>query len=397
MNKTILGHAVPAWIALVLLGAGGLRTAAEDAGIFADINTSLGDFTCQLDHVRAPKAVANFIGLASGSRPWLDEQTGWVRTNAFFAGLTFHRVIAGFMIQGGSPNGQGTDGPGYVFPDEFDAALRHDGPGVLSLANSGPNSNGSQFFITVASAPWLDDVHTIFGRVTSGQSVVDAISQVATDTNKKPLTNVVIQSVSIRRVGPEAQAFDIQAQNLPVVSQVPLDISGGAGIVTLSFSNRLYAAHHLVASTNLVSWTPTSLGIETAPPLPNSLELPIAAPARFYALTQVQYPSSTFAPLYLANRTLTLGFNGGLGTLTILFDGTGQGTYTLPPGSPGTVLSYTWNQEAYRGFLWPIEFSGLVPMALRLDFTGDTTGSFSGTAYTTNPISVAGTFTLSFP
>src|SRR4030095_14635106 len=122
---------------------GGGPSALGQNGIFADFTTSMGSFTCRLEYATSPKAVANFIGLATGPRPWLDLPTGVARTNAFYNGLLFHRVVAGFIIQAGSPNGQGTDGPGYAFPDEFSPTLRFSGPGVLAIANSGTNSNGS--------------------------------------------------------------------------------------------------------------------------------------------------------------------------------------------------------------------------------------------------------------
>ena len=185
--RSLGGLAVASWC---LLWPATPAATAQD-GIFADFTTSLGSFTCQLDYTNAPQATANFIGLAAGQRAWMEATSGGVRTNAFYDGLTFHRVIAGFMIQGGSPNGQGTDGPGYVFPDEFTPLLRHNAPGTLSMANSGTNSNGSQFFIAVTNAYWLDDVHTVFGKVVSGMPVVYAMSQVATGANDKPLTNVV--------------------------------------------------------------------------------------------------------------------------------------------------------------------------------------------------------------
>lgn len=391
-------------LASVLLGIVGPAVpdaGAQENGIFADFTTSLGGFTCRLDYTNAPKAVANFIGLATGARAWLETPSGKVRTNAFHDGLTFHRVIAGFMIQGGSPNGQGTDGPGYSFPDEFSPSLRHDGPGVLSMANSGPASNGAQFFITVAATSWLDDVHTIFGRVTSGQSVVNAISQVATDANSKPLTPVIVQGVSIRRVGAAAQAFDIEAQILPVVSRVPLGISTAAGQASLTFTNGLYAENLLSTSTNLTSWTSASLGVDLALPATNSAHRAMTAPAQFYALSRVQYPSIAFEPRSVTNRTLTLSFTTGQGILPISFDSSGGGTYTYNT-TPGTVTSYTWSKETYRGSLLPIEYSDLYAMVLRFNFTRDSGGSFSGTVYPNYPLStgafnVAGTFTLSAP
>jgi cyclophilin family peptidyl-prolyl cis-trans isomerase len=338
----------------------------------------MGSFTCRLEYAKSPKATANFISLATGARAWLDVPTGRVRTNAFYNGLTFHRVIQGFMIQGGSPNGLGTDGPGYVLTDELDPSLQFSGPGVLAMANSGPNSSGSQFFLTVTNTPWLNGSYTIFGEVVGGQGVVTAINQVATDANNKPLTNVVIQSIRIRRVGTNAQAFDINQQNLPLVAAVPLGIRGGSGQITLLFTNNLYADNRLSMSTNLVSWSSTLLGVDITPPPTNSVPRPTDAPSQFFTLAQVQYPSSTFAPRTLSSRNLTLLFNGGLGTIAIGFDTVGGGTYTYSGGSPGTVTGYSWTQDIYRGNLWPIYFSGLVPMTLQLNFTNNTAGAFSG-------------------
>jgi len=369
---------------------------AQGDGIFAEFTTSMGNFTCQLDYTRAPKATANFIGLATGSRPWVDGPTGLVRTNAYYNGLTFHRVIRNFMIQGGSPNGQGTDGPGYAFPDEFDAALRHDGPGVLSMANSGPNSNGSQFFVTVSSQPHLNDVHTIFGHVTSGQTVVDAINQVATDASSKPLTPVVVQSVVIQRVGVAAQAFDIGAQNLPVVSSVPLGITAGGGQVSLTFANGLYAENFLATSTNLTNWTGASLGVDVVLPATNNVPRAMVGPAQFHALSRVQYPSSTFAPRAVNNRVLTMESASFTGPLALTFTSSTSGTFNYD-GTAGTITNYTWIQEIYRGRLWPIYYSTLPPMTLRLDFSSTTSGTFSGTAYTTPTLAISGTFMLNSP
>ena len=210
--------------AVSLFMASGSRALAQANGIYADFTTSMGSFTCKLEYAIAPKAVANFIGLATGQRPWLDLPTGRARTNAFYNGLLFHRVVANFVIQAGSPNGQGTDGPGYVVPDEISPSLRFTNTGILAMANSGTNSNGSQFFITVTNTSFLNDGYTIFGELAGGTNVVIAISKVATDSNDKPLTNVVIQSVGIRRVGTAAQAFDINAQNLPGVTNHELSI-----------------------------------------------------------------------------------------------------------------------------------------------------------------------------
>jgi peptidyl-prolyl cis-trans isomerase A (cyclophilin A) len=385
------------WLVLCAGTGFAVRAFGQANGIYADFTTSMGSFTCRLEYAIAPKAVANFIGLATGTRSWLDLPSGAARTNAFYNGLTFHRVVPGFVIQAGSPNGLGTDGPGYVFPDEISPALRFTNTGILAMANTGTNSNGSQFFITVTNTPSLNDGYTIFGELAGGTNVVLAINEVATNGNSQPLTNVYIQTVGIRRIGTAALAFDVNAQSLPVVTNLPLTIARSSGLVSLSFSNRLYADNRLYFATNFVSWTPEQLGIEVSSPTSNTIARGIDAPAGFYLLSQIQYPSTTFAPKTVLSRRVALLFSGGNPMLTNNFDSAGGGTYTFRNGtstSTGIITNYTWIQEAYRGDLWPIYFSGVVPMTLRLNFTGNAGGSFNGTAYGTPPSAVSGTFVL---
>ena len=148
-------------------------------GLYAQMDTSKGTIILQLEYEKTPITVANFVGLAEGTKPYStdggepEDQDG----RPYYDGLVFHRVIPDFMIQGGCPDGIGSGGPGYKFDDEIDDALQHDGPGILSMANSGPGTNGSQFFITHVATPWLDGKHTIFGRVIEGQDIVDTIEQ----------------------------------------------------------------------------------------------------------------------------------------------------------------------------------------------------------------------------
>ena len=163
-------------------------------------DTSLGTIVVRLLEKEAPKTVANFVGLAEGTVEFRDARTGKKEKRPFYDGLTFHRVIPDFMIQGGCPLGTGTGDPGYRFADEFHPSLKHDGPGKLSMANSGPNTNGSQFFITVAATPWLDRKHTIFGEVVEGQDVADKISKLPRDASDRPRTPVTLNKVRIERL-----------------------------------------------------------------------------------------------------------------------------------------------------------------------------------------------------
>jgi cyclophilin family peptidyl-prolyl cis-trans isomerase len=383
------------WIRVAAVGLGFCLPlfGFSDDGIFAAFTTSQGSFRCELDYVRSPRAVANFIALATGTRPWLEEQSGRVRSEPFYDGLRFHRVIDGFMIQAGSPNGLGTDGPGYVFPDAFDPDLRHDGPGKLSMANSGPNSNGSQFYITVAATPWLDDSYTVFGRVVEGADVVDQISQVTTDEQDRPRDPVHLHSVRIQRLGPEAEAFDIHAQGLPLVIAAELGVHRTGDGLTLSVSRPAHADLQLRESTNLEDWTSYALGIELELSLPEQIEREAVGAARFYALTRVQYPSSTFAPRTLANRSLRLTLDGDATVLAIAFDAHHGGVYTFGSDHSGTVTGWSWGQEPYRGRL-SMTTSGLLPLGLRLDFLNEVGGRLVGTAYADPPFSVSGTFTL---
>ena len=169
-------------------------------GTYAILETSQGEIVCRLFEKEAPKTVENFVGLAEGTKEFTDPKTGQKTKRPFFDGLSFHRVIPQFMIQGGCPLGTGTGGPGYRFADEFHASLRHNAPGKLSMANSGPNTNGSQFFVTVAATPWLDNKHSIFGEIVEGQDVANKISELPRDSSDRPRTPVILQHVRIERV-----------------------------------------------------------------------------------------------------------------------------------------------------------------------------------------------------
>ena len=183
--------------AILFLGVLGLQPLSAQSlqdGLYAQMNTNRGRILISLEYLKTPLTVANFVGLAEGTIAFENRPAG----KPFFDGLVFHRVIEDFMIQGGDPLENGTGGPGYRFPDEIAPELAHDGAGVLSMANSGPDTNGSQFFMTHKATPWLDGFHAVFGRVQEGQEVVDAIRQ-----------GDRIDSVKILRIGAEARNFQV--------------------------------------------------------------------------------------------------------------------------------------------------------------------------------------------
>ena len=192
------------WLAIALWAIGassGFTTEVQDkkGPVYATLKTSMGDIVIQLFEDKAPKTVANFVGLASGTKDWTDPKTGAKVKRPLYNGTIFHRVIPGFMIQAGDPLGNGTGGPGYRFEDEINPDLKHSKPGILSMANAGPNTNGSQFFITQKATPWLDGKHTVFGEVIKGHNVVDAIANTPRDSRDRPLKEVVLQEVIISR------------------------------------------------------------------------------------------------------------------------------------------------------------------------------------------------------
>lgn len=168
--------------------------------MFALFETTMGNFKVKLFNDRVPNTVENFVGLAEGTKEFIDAKTNEKTKRPFYDGLIFHRVIRDFMIQGGCPTGTGTGGPGYRFADEIVAGQnKHEKPGMLSMANAGPNTNGSQFFITTVATPWLDKGHTVFGEVVEGYDVVDKIGTVRTAPGDRPLEPIVIKKLTIQK------------------------------------------------------------------------------------------------------------------------------------------------------------------------------------------------------
>jgi peptidyl-prolyl cis-trans isomerase A (cyclophilin A) len=168
-------------------------------GLYAVFETTVGELICQLEEEKTPETVKNFVGLATGEKEYIDPRTEKKSNEPFYDGTIFHRIIKDFMIQGGDRLGQGTGGPGFRFKDEFHPSLKHSTPGILSMANAGPNTNGSQFFITLVPTPWLDGKHSVFGRLVKGESVLQKLGTVQTGPMDRPREEVGIKKLRIVR------------------------------------------------------------------------------------------------------------------------------------------------------------------------------------------------------
>ena len=362
--------ALPLLAALLLASA---ASAGLPSGLYADFDTSMGSFTARLDYAEAPLTCANFVGLAEGSQHWVDPQTGSIRSDPLYDGLLFHRVIDGFMIQGGDPLGTGRGGPGYAFPDEF-TSLTHSGPGILSMANSGPDSNGSQFFITLTNTYWLNGKHSVFGEVVDGMNVVSNIGAVATDENDRPLANVVINHIGILRVGSAAQAFDPQGQPLPKVFPLPLSISGTdtGAVVSVVASNRCKDAIYQKAT--LDSWVAWS-GVETnySQAGGETRLYPAATnqPAQFFQGVRIFHPLATTNEV--AGHTLTLSYSSSY-TIVLQPAAGGGGSCSLND-NPGSISDWGFD-DAYCGFYF--KTSLMWPLSLDFVYTTPTSGNFDG-------------------
>ena len=345
--------------ALLLLLVTALTTQAQ---IYADFTvsqggTSLGTFRARLDYQQAPRTCANFIGLATGERPFINPVNGSIEQRPYYDGIIFHRLVHNFVIQGGSPQGTGSDGPGYTILDEFDPSLRHTGRYILSMAKTNfPNTGGSQFFITLAPTPNLDDRHSVFGEVVdvapfeNGRALIDSFTdstQFPTGAGDRPTTPIVMDSVEIVRVGPEAEAFDINdpSLSLPEIVQSKVEVTSAEGMtadnggsLTIEIEARDRHTYNVFGSTDLQSWT----DFRTIHLFEEQLELPFAIDGtgdRFFVrLPAVSYVSNPDAPLTLtANGNQLRLFPATGGTVTLTFDGSDGGTWTDSDGNSGTL------------------------------------------------------------
>lgn len=347
------------------------------ADLIAHVDTTLGRITVVLQHEKAPLAVANFITLAKGTRPHVDPATGAISSKPYYVGESFFRVInlEGFRIaQTGSGTGNNSGGPGYSFKDEFDASLRHV-PYVLSMANSGPNSNGSQIFFVGNSSPsHLNDVHTVFGLITDPASrlVIDAI--IAAGDNGSS-----IQAVGFERTSPSALAFDELAQPLPEVSAIPgaLNVTSGGPVnftPVTAFSGGYKFSNY--RSENLTSWTaPTAttfFGFDNTPAASVRIDT-ATSPRAFYNFAAIRYPNSP-SPALMNGRTLVLNAPGAGGIITLAFDASGNGgtAHYSVNGSTGSIASVSHAPDGYGATLI-VQSSTPQALLIKLAYDVDTT------------------------
>ncbi|MEN8693844.1 MAG: peptidylprolyl isomerase [Akkermansiaceae bacterium] len=350
------------------------------AQIYADIavtqgENDLGTIRIRLEHEKTPRTVANFIGLATGELPWIDPVTGKVQRNKpYYDGLIFHRLIHSFVIQGGDPTGTGTSGPGYVFQDEFDPSLRHSGRYLLSMANSGVYTNGSQFFITFAPAPNLDDKHSIFGEVINdatfpnGKALVDRFTSPAsfpTGAGDRPTTDIVMASVTIS--GPDLASFDVTDPALYIptfepVKNVQMQHDAENNTFSLAWDTliaRDYPIHYgnTLPEMNKVGSTFSMVEENNSSVLITGLATQKTGFARIP--TAINYENSPLAPsadeLQADGAMLALTWSAG--TLTLTFDGAGSAAWEFNDGAAepltGTLDSLSITQSG--NFIIPVE------------------------------------------
>ena len=380
--------------------------ATQIEGMFARIEMSrggetLGEFTCELEFERTPLTVANFVGLAEGSLSWIDFSDGSIADRPFYDGIAVHRVDAGFVIQAGSPNGIGNDGAGFTFADEIVDELRHDKAGVLSMANSGANSNESQFFITLNAQPSLDGLHTVFGEVMEGMDVVNAVQ-----------VGDVIERVTIIRNGPVAKTFDPDEHGLPTVRPLTTSLQIMDQRAHLSF-DAPGSEILTFASIDLETWvrnpaTTFSTSVETVASIDVTPSQPV--PNAFFKQIAVDYTHEILTPANVTGHRLSLADSTGV-TFALSFTDGSTGTYTLDTGAqilgPFPINDYQWVQEAHRGRaignvfnLDGLTLNGLIiaEADVSLIFTSPTAGTFQGrlVAEATPPrlIPINGSFSL---
>ena len=412
-------HAL-AWMVFL----GGLAAARGQDGIFADFTTSMGAFTVQLDYVRAPRAVASFVGLATGEKAWADPE-GRIWQKPFYDGSIFHRVVKGtnalgvtngIAIQGGGYLYRTTDtngvvttnfaGPGYTMLESITNGLSHSN-GVISMANSGPNTDGSQFFITATNYPAWNGGYSVFGRVTTGMSVVAAIAAVAVEgAGERPVADVVLSNVVIRRVGVAAQAFSITNQGLPIVETGAMRSFAAGTNQMLVFDIVPQTDMKLCETDDLQDWETSDWGIYTGSAFVWTTSVPRVALGDVYVFhySRVRHPVAISSPASQRARKFTFKWdNPGLTyQVTFATNWWQQGTGWIKVGTNAAVthaifVGDSWTRETYMGRLYYMDdlakeyhyYLGFNPGQITNRFTG-----YWNYATSNVRSSISGTFTM---
>lgn len=349
--------------------------APTNDGLYATLQTTMGDVCFKLYYTNVPRTVANFVSLAEGTRPWIDPRDSFVSSAPYYNGSIFHRVVSNFMIQCGSPKTDGSDGPGYTFEDEFDPALRHDRPGIVSMANAGPDSNGGQFFITVAATPWLNDVHSVFGIVVEGMNVVSNIAAVAT-TNDKPLVDITITNAFITRNGTNAQNFAVTNQLLPEVMSLPIAITHNNGI-KISTGTATSSYQYVYSSTNLSGWTEYDSDYCVLPDGARELSPPAGSRGYFHA-ARVVYPTDknrTASPVF-HQLVMTIGFH----IFRVTPEETNSGRIMVNSETNAALTYWSWDADPRR-VQFIVYSDYYFPFGFDLYYTSPTNGLCDGYRY----------------
>jgi len=387
-------------------------TPRASAQIYADVSIGgavSGTFRINLYYQNAPATVANFIGLATGKKGWLDYNTGNLCYNPYYNGVTFHRVIAGFMSQTGSRKGDGTDGPGYTFRNEIAPLLSHTTAYTVAMANAGLDTNGAQWYITsgsisTATAQHLDGSYTIFGQVISGTSVCDALNSVPTNGSSgtpanNPLTPVYIQSITFS--GSSLASFNLTPSALPVVLSANPVMKASGSTYAIAYDHAPYSYYIGYDTPDLTHWAnwADSYFHATAPNGGNADVSGIVSGSKyFFRLARVDYSACHNPGVLnsLAGKSITFGVPI-YGTLVVDSTGT-NGTFTFTGGSsPMATTTYSYAPFPYFGDLY-IQLSAGYQFAFdTLSYTSGTTGNYIGRTNVSGFSTVTGTFSSSGP
>lgn len=395
-----------AFLTLLLSLSAILSAAPTDDGLYAVFDTNRGEFTAELFYKDAPLSCANLIGLAEGILPhYPNGQQAPVFSN-FYDNLTFHRIVAGFVIQGGDPSGDGTGGPGYDWPDEVSPDLSHSSEGILSMANAGINTNGSQFFITLAPTLSLNGKHNVFGRIVEGIENVRVIGATATDARDAPISAVTINSIRALRIGAEAEAFDptfyaelFNPNGLQVAQAIEPKLTfqhSDTEQLTVSAPYQPFTDYRFSVSQDLEAWTSEDLIFPSLDPNIDSIDYQLL-PSPESTPRFVRMAGSSGPLLDLEGKVTQIRVDSASGGAPF------QETITINPNLTGVYqssananldVSYRWVTIGPRRTQLTIQFANSARVAFYLDSNEDGTGS----AYIRDGDFIGqGTYTLTFP